>query len=120
MLKTLRWRWPVLALLAGAFFAGCAGLDTQQRKWIFNNARYASHWAQVEPDPARISACPSSGRSARRGSRRLIWRQVGRPWLHWSARSVRSMSRSSAFISSMVSVRWARTAPWHALSLIHI
>lgn len=53
MLKNLRWRWPALALLAGASFAGCAGLDTQQRKWIFNNTRYASHWAQAEPDPAR-------------------------------------------------------------------
>jgi alpha-beta hydrolase superfamily lysophospholipase len=52
-IKNIRWRWPALALLAGAFFAGCAGLDTQQRKWIFNNTRYASHWAQVEADPAR-------------------------------------------------------------------
>ena len=45
----------------------------------------------------------------------MIWRQVGRPWLHWSARSVRSMSRSSAFISSIVSARLARTAPWQAI-----
>jgi hypothetical protein len=40
---------------------------------------------------------------------------VGRPWLHWSARSVASMSRSSAFISGMVSWRLARTAPWQAM-----
>ena len=35
MLNSIRWRWPALALLAGAVFAGCAGLDAQQRKWIF-------------------------------------------------------------------------------------
>ena len=35
----------------------------------------------------------------------LIWRQVGRPWLHWSLRSVASMSRSRPFISSTVSLR---------------
>ena len=34
-LTTMRWRWPALALLAGAALAGCVGLDTQQRKWIF-------------------------------------------------------------------------------------
>ena len=44
-------------------------------------------------------------------SRSVTCRQVGRPWLHWSARSVRSMSRSSAFISSCVNRRLARTAP---------
>jgi len=35
MQTSIRWRWPVVALLAAAFFAGCEGLDTQQRKWIF-------------------------------------------------------------------------------------
>lgn len=35
MLKTFRWRWLALILTAGAIFAGCASLDTQQRKWIF-------------------------------------------------------------------------------------
>lgn len=39
---TVRWRWPAIALLAGAAFAGCASLDTQQRKWIFNVRPYAS------------------------------------------------------------------------------
>jgi uncharacterized protein len=28
-------RWPALALLSMALLAGCAGLDVQQRKWIF-------------------------------------------------------------------------------------
>src|SRR5690606_9497725 len=41
--------------------------------------------------------------------------QVGRPWLHWSDRSVASMSRSRAFISGIVSRRFARTAPWQAM-----
>ena len=41
--------------------------------------------------------------------------QVGRPWLHWSARSVASISRSSAFISGSVRLRLARTAPWQAM-----
>jgi uncharacterized protein len=53
MLKTIRWRWPALALLAGAFFAGCAGLDTQQRKWIFNSTRYATPWSQFDADRAQ-------------------------------------------------------------------
>jgi len=34
-LTTLHWRWPALALLSVAALAGCVGLDTQQRKWIF-------------------------------------------------------------------------------------
>jgi uncharacterized protein len=34
-LSSLRWRWPALALLAAAALGGCVGLDTQQRKWIF-------------------------------------------------------------------------------------
>jgi hypothetical protein len=41
--------------------------------------------------------------------------QVGRPWLHWSARSVASIWRSRAFISIRPSARWARTAPWQAM-----
>ena len=49
-------------------------------------------------DPAHVHRPRQNSWSS---SRRLICRQVGRPWLHWSARSVRSMSRSSAFISSM-------------------
>ena len=44
-------------------------------------------------------------------SRMLICRQVGRPWLHWSERSVSSIWRSKAFISSSVRRRLARTAP---------
>ncbi|HEX6703651.1 MAG TPA: alpha/beta fold hydrolase [Albitalea sp.] len=35
MQTSIRWRWPLMALLAAALFAGCEGLDTQQRKWIF-------------------------------------------------------------------------------------
>ena len=31
----LRRRWPLLTLLAAALLAGCAGLEVQQRKWIF-------------------------------------------------------------------------------------
>lgn len=53
MLKTIRWRWPALAVLAGALFAGCAGLDTQQRKWIFNSTRYATPWSQFDADRAK-------------------------------------------------------------------
>src|SRR5882672_1789219 len=45
----------------------------------------------------------------------VTWNQVGRPWLHWSERSVASMSRSSAFISATVSERLARTAAWQAM-----
>ena len=37
-LKTVRWRWPAVALLAIVALAGCVSLDTQQRKWIFQAA----------------------------------------------------------------------------------
>jgi hypothetical protein len=57
MLTFTRWRWPAVALLAAATFAGCAGfdtLDTQQRKWIFNPRGYvhaaASHSADAPGD----------------------------------------------------------------------
>ena len=35
IMTSLGWRWPALALLTGALLAGCASLETQQRKWIF-------------------------------------------------------------------------------------
>lgn len=53
MLKSLRWRWPVLALLTALLFAGCEGLDTQQRKWIFNSTRYATPWSQFDNERAK-------------------------------------------------------------------
>ena len=34
-LSSIRWRWPALGVFAVAALAGCVGLDTQQRKWIF-------------------------------------------------------------------------------------
>jgi uncharacterized protein len=42
-----RRRWPTLAfalLLAGSLFAGCASLDEQQRKWIFQPRSGTSAW----------------------------------------------------------------------------
>ncbi|WP_280152347.1 alpha/beta fold hydrolase [Piscinibacter sp. XHJ-5] len=42
MPNLIRWRWPAVALLAAATFAGCTSLDAQQRKWIFNVRPYAS------------------------------------------------------------------------------
>src|SRR5690606_33704841 len=54
-------------------------------------------------------------RNMRSSSARGHCSQVGRPWLHWSARSVCSIWRSNAFISSRVSRRLARTEPWHAI-----
>jgi pimeloyl-ACP methyl ester carboxylesterase len=35
LLTSFRWRWPLLALIAVAIFAGCSSLEEQQRKWIF-------------------------------------------------------------------------------------
>ncbi len=63
--------------------------------------------------PDRGAICHAG--KARRARATLIWRQVGRPWLHWSLRSVTSIWRSSAFISSSVRRRFARTAPWQAM-----
>jgi uncharacterized protein len=34
-LRSIRWRWPALALAGAALMAGCAGLEEQQRKLIF-------------------------------------------------------------------------------------
>ncbi len=42
MPRMLRWRWFAAALLAALLLAGCAALDTQQRRWIFNNSGYGS------------------------------------------------------------------------------
>ena len=48
-LTTIRWRWPVMALLALAALGGCVSLDTQQRKWIFQ-----ASVLQAGDDGARI------------------------------------------------------------------
>ncbi len=53
--------------------------------------------------------------NSRSSSGSVSWYQVGRPWLHWPARSVASISRSSAFISGTASTRLARTDPWQAI-----
>jgi alpha-beta hydrolase superfamily lysophospholipase len=70
LLTTIRWRWPALALFAGSVLAGCVGLDTQQRKWIFqasvlqsidDGARIAGVddiWIEL-PQPA-VNAVPKS------------------------------------------------------------
>jgi alpha-beta hydrolase superfamily lysophospholipase len=34
-INSVRWRWPVIALLSIAALAGCVNFDAQQRKWIF-------------------------------------------------------------------------------------
>ena len=48
-LNAIRWRWPALALLSLAALAGCVGLDTQQRKWIFQaSALQASGDARID------------------------------------------------------------------------
>lgn len=35
LLRSIRWRWLAFATLAAGVLGGCVGLDTQQRKWIF-------------------------------------------------------------------------------------
>jgi alpha-beta hydrolase superfamily lysophospholipase len=45
---TVHWRWPAIALVAAAAFAGCANLDAQQRKWIFNVRPHASALEDTE------------------------------------------------------------------------
>ena len=49
-LRSLRWRWPALALLAIAALGGCVSLDTQQRKWIFQ-----ASVMQTDDDGAHIA-----------------------------------------------------------------
>jgi glycerophosphoryl diester phosphodiesterase len=84
-----------------------------------SNLKYLRTKTQVRlVQPARDNA--KTMRVQSRGvclasSRSVSWRQVGRPWLHWSERSVTSIWRSRAFISSSVSLRLARTAPWQAM-----
>ena len=48
-LNAIRWRWPALALLGIAVLGGCVGLDTQQRKWIFQaSALHDSDGARID------------------------------------------------------------------------
>ena len=53
--------------------------------------------------------------NSRSRSAMVSWYHVGRPWLQLPERSVSSISRSSAFISAMLSARCARTAAWQAI-----
>jgi fermentation-respiration switch protein FrsA (DUF1100 family) len=44
LLASIRWRWPLAALIAAVVFGGCASLEVQQRKWIFM-ASTSQPWA---------------------------------------------------------------------------
>ena len=50
VLITLRWRRAALALLASAALAGCVGLDTRQRRWIFQASVLTTPGAGVRVD----------------------------------------------------------------------
>lgn len=49
-LKAIRWRWPLLALLAAAIFGGCASFEEQQRKWIFMPSHGTQLWLRANVD----------------------------------------------------------------------
>jgi uncharacterized protein len=49
ILTSPRWLWPALGLLLIALLAGCATLDEQQRKWIFQPSAGAS-WSTGSAD----------------------------------------------------------------------
>jgi len=49
LIRSIRWRWPLLALLMAAIFAGCASFDEQQRKWIFMPST-AQPWSRGSVD----------------------------------------------------------------------
>ena len=49
LLKAIHWRWPLLALIAAAIFAGCSSLEVQQRKWIFMPSQ-GQPWARANVD----------------------------------------------------------------------
>ena len=79
-LTTIRWRRPALALLASAALAGCVGLDTQQRKWIFQASVLTTPddgaridglddvWITLQK-PQASPSCTRSGSPARRPTR---------------------------------------------------
>jgi alpha-beta hydrolase superfamily lysophospholipase len=50
ILTSPRWRWPALVLLVIATLAGCATLDEQQRKWIFQPSVSTSGWGYYRLD----------------------------------------------------------------------
>jgi hypothetical protein len=58
--------------------AACCRPDKQDCRWVLHHL-------------PRMNSLSSSAIDS--------WTQVGRPWLHWSARSVSSIWRSRAFIS---------------------
>ena len=84
-------------------------LTRNQRALLRRDALFLSPIAHRLSPPHR----PRMNNRSSSGS--VSWYHVGRPWLHWPARSVASISRSSAFISGIASSRFARTAPWHAI-----
>ncbi len=45
----LRWRWPAAVLVALTLLGGCAGLDVQQRKWIFMPSASAAGTDERDP-----------------------------------------------------------------------
>lgn len=98
-----RWRWPGAALavlLSFAILGGCVGLDTQQRKWIFQ-AHAAKLGADIEPG-ARSDGMQDvwidfdSRESGRRVRLHALWRDGGRAgapallYLHGARRDVES------------------------------
>src|SRR5690606_23099864 len=97
---------------AGALERG-GGLAGRGRTPEGDGQRLACGGIHVERQTrSGIAYCPRWNSLSR--SDRPSCTHVGRPWLHWSARSVASIWRSSAFISGTVRMRLARTAVWQA------
>ncbi len=105
-LNTLRWRWPAIVLLASlslATLGGCVGLDTQQRKWIFQASVLTTQdsgahidgfddvWITL-PDSRAAPGAPASGQPRLHG----LWLAGPAPnapvmlYLHGSRRNVES------------------------------
>ncbi|MES2990524.1 MAG: alpha/beta fold hydrolase [Pseudomonadota bacterium] len=97
-LRTIRWRWPALALFALAALGGCVSLDTQQRKWIFQASVIA-----VSDEVARIDGfddiwidLPGPAGAATRPKMHALWLDGPTPdapvllYLHGARRNVAS------------------------------
>ena len=106
-LQMIRCRSDMFSMKIGPTFVGI--LKEISARWSGITGNRFFHQLTVGVRDIHVSGyCPRMNRASSSAIPSCV--HVGRPWLHWLARSVFSMSRNRAFISGMVRLRLARTA----------